>query len=76
MRYAGFVRAVMLGRDGLHRPVLLDCFRSAGADRPRSYLTTGNVTFTADERSVDRILVLVFHRKESTRVINNTGSVT
>ena len=65
MRYAGFVRAVMLGRDGLHRPVLLDCLRSAGADRPRSYLTTGNVTFTADERSVESVRASVEEQIEA-----------
>ena len=26
MRYAAFVRAVMVGRDGLHREALLDAF--------------------------------------------------
>ena len=55
VRYAGFVRAVMLGRDGLHRDVLLECFTRAGAVAPRSYITTGNVTFTAAPSELDDI---------------------
>ena len=54
-RHAGFVRAVMLGRDGLHRSVLLAAFLDAGAVQPRSYLTTGNVTFAAARSSIDTI---------------------
>ncbi len=45
MRWAGFVRNVMLGREGLHRDVLLALVEEAGGADVRSHLTTGNVTF-------------------------------
>ena len=45
----------MVGRDGLHREVLLDCFSQAGAEAPRSYITTGNVTFTAPPDGIGAI---------------------
>lgn len=48
-RWVGLVRNVMLGREGLSRDVLLDAVRSAGGVGPRSYLTTGNVTFDAPD---------------------------
>ena len=54
-RYVGFVRAVMVGRDGLDRATLLDCFERSGAARARSYISTGNVTFDAASRSVSAI---------------------
>lgn len=57
MRYAVFVRAVMIGRDGLHRAVLLDCFTRAGAVDARSYISTGNVTFDAEPERVDAIVI-------------------
>lgn len=37
----------MIGRDGLHREVVLDLFRDAGAVDPRNHLATGNVSFAA-----------------------------
>src|SRR3954466_13740607 len=37
----------MLGREGLHRDVLLSIVESAGGSAVRNHLTTGNVTFTA-----------------------------
>ena len=45
--FVGFVRAVMLGRQGLHRSTLLELVAAAGTTDVRSYLTTGNVSFTA-----------------------------
>jgi uncharacterized protein (DUF1697 family) len=48
MQWAGFVRNVMLGREGLHRDVLLTIARDAGAEDVLSHLTTGNLTFTAE----------------------------
>lgn len=45
MRFVGFIRAVMVGREGLHREVILDIFRRAGAIDPASHLATGNVSF-------------------------------
>jgi uncharacterized protein (DUF1697 family) len=53
--YVGFIRAVMLGRDGLHRATLLDVCAAAGAVDPVSYLTTGNISFRARPSSVGRI---------------------
>jgi uncharacterized protein (DUF1697 family) len=51
-----FVRAVMHGRDGLHRTVLVDCFERAGAADVRTYLTTGNVSFVARPAAVRGIV--------------------
>lgn len=55
-RRVAFVRAVMIGREGLHREVLLDLFREAGAIDPRNHLTTGNVSFTARSADVQPIV--------------------
>ncbi len=44
-RHVGFVRNVMIGREGLHRPVLLAAVAAAGGEDPVSYISTGNVTF-------------------------------
>ena len=49
----------MIGREGLHRQVLLDLFTSAGAARPRSYISTGNVTFAAEGGDVEHITSVV-----------------
>lgn len=65
-RHVAFVRAVMIGRDGLHRDVLLDLFRSGGAVDPRNHLTTGNVSFTAP---ADTVPVLVGHVEAGIREI-------
>lgn len=46
--YVAFVRAVMIGREGLHRKVLLDLFTDAGARDVVSYISTGNVSFSID----------------------------
>ena len=43
--FVAFVRAVMIGREGLHRQVLLDLVAAAGAHNPVSYISTGNVSF-------------------------------
>ncbi len=56
MRWVGLVRNVMLGRDGLHRVVLLEAATAAGAERVRSHLTTGNLTFDADPTEVDTVV--------------------
>ncbi|HET7432367.1 MAG TPA: DUF1697 domain-containing protein [Nocardioides sp.] len=47
MRWAGFVRNVMLGREGLDRETLLGIVERAGGRDVRNHLTTGNVTFDA-----------------------------
>ena len=52
MRWVGLVRNVMIGREGLHRDVLLQLLADAGAKDGRSHLATGNLTFTAPERDV------------------------
>ena len=54
--YVGFVRAVMIGRDGLHRDVLLDIVERAGGTGVASHLTTGNVSFGADPAELDGIV--------------------
>jgi uncharacterized protein (DUF1697 family) len=51
-RYVAFVRGVMLGRQGLSRALLLEAFADGGAGEPRSYLTTGNVSFDAADDSL------------------------
>lgn len=55
-RYAAFVRNVMIGREGLHRTVLLEMFIEAGAEDPRSYISTGNVTFSASAGDLDGLV--------------------
>ena len=54
--YVGFVRAVMLGRDGLHREVLLDIVERAGGHDAVSYLTTGNVSFRCEPAELDDVI--------------------
>ena len=54
MRFAAFVRAVMIGREGLHRTVLLDIAEQAGGDEPVSYISTGNLTVDLEPTDVDR----------------------
>ena len=54
--YVGFVRAVMVGRDGLHRSVLLDCVEAAGGRDPVSHLTTGNVSFRAESGAAEGVV--------------------
>ena len=56
MRYVAFVRAVMVGRESLHRPVLLDAFSEAGATDPVSHLATGNVSFDIAVRSLPELV--------------------
>ena len=54
MRYVGLVRNVMLGREGLHRDVLLRVVDAAGGRSAASPLTTGNLMFdTAPSRLED-----------------------
>jgi uncharacterized protein (DUF1697 family) len=54
--YVAFVRAVMIGREGLDRHVLLDMFDLAGATRSTSYISTGNVSFEAPPERVAAIV--------------------
>jgi uncharacterized protein (DUF1697 family) len=48
-RHVGFIRAVMQGREGLTRHVLLDAVRAAGGEEPSTHRSTGNVSFTAGD---------------------------
>ena len=57
--YVAFVRAVMLGRRGLHRSTLLDLFGVAGATDVPSYITTGNVSFVARPSELARMTAAV-----------------
>lgn len=52
MRWAGLVRNVMIGREGLDRSTLLDIAGAAGAGSARSHLSTGNLTFTASPEDI------------------------
>ena len=45
----------MIGREGLHRTVLVELFTQAGAVAPRSYISTGNITFSAPRRLLSQI---------------------
>lgn len=42
----------MVGREGLHRQVILDIFRRAGAGDPRCHLATGNVSFDLEPAGI------------------------
>ena len=54
--FVAFVRAVMIGRESLHREVLLDMFDRAGARDVVSYISTGNVSFSVDAVAVGTIV--------------------
>jgi uncharacterized protein (DUF1697 family) len=56
MRYVGLVRNVMLGREGLHRDVLLGLVDAAGGRSAASHLTTGNLTFDAAPSQLDGVV--------------------
>ncbi|MGI9528819.1 MAG: DUF1697 domain-containing protein [Acidimicrobiia bacterium] len=58
-RHVGFVRNVMIGREGLHRQVLLDLFSDAGGQAPRSYISTGNISFSAPESDLPLLIASV-----------------
>ncbi|MFP5488046.1 MAG: DUF1697 domain-containing protein [Acidimicrobiia bacterium] len=57
--HVAFVRAVMIGREGLHSHVLLSMFERAGAADPVSYLATGNVSFAVESGRVGRVVAAV-----------------
>ena len=54
-RFAGFVRNVMIGRNGLSAEVLLELVARAGGHEPRSHLATGNLTFSASPELLEVI---------------------
>lgn len=64
--HVAFIRAIMIGRQGLHREVVLDLFRDAGALDPVSHLATGNVSFRAHPRDLDDIVGHVEEGLEAT----------
>lgn len=57
--WIAFIRAIMIGREGFDRPVVLDLFRAAGAANPVSYIATGNVSFEAEVGDVATIVATV-----------------
>ncbi len=57
--YVAFVRAVMIGREGLHRTVLLDMFERAGVAAARSYISTGSVSFDVEPERLDHVVAAV-----------------
>jgi uncharacterized protein (DUF1697 family) len=68
-RQVAFIRAVMLGRQGLSRELVLQAFVESGAGDPRSCLATGNVSFDADALSdltslVERAITKTLGRHE------------
>jgi hypothetical protein len=58
-RRVAFVRAIMIGREGLQREVVLDLFREAGAIEPRNHLATGNISFAAVAADIPAITAFV-----------------
>ena len=56
MRYVGLVRNVMLGREGLHRDVLLRLVDAAGGRSATSHLTTGNLIFEVAPAQLDAVV--------------------
>ena len=54
--FVAFVRAVMIGREGLHRDVLLGMFEQAGATDATSYISTGNVSFSVAPDRLDDVV--------------------
>jgi uncharacterized protein (DUF1697 family) len=56
MRYVGLVRNVMIGREGLHRDVLLRLVDAAGGRSAASHLATGNLTFDTASSRLDAVV--------------------
>jgi uncharacterized protein (DUF1697 family) len=56
MRFVGLVRNVMLGREGLHRNVLLGLLDAAGGQSGVSCLTAGNLVFDAAPAQLDAVV--------------------
>jgi uncharacterized protein (DUF1697 family) len=52
-RHVALVRNVMIGREGLHRQVLLEAVERSGGGRPRSFISTGNVAFDLKPGDLD-----------------------
>jgi len=56
MRWVGFVRNVMVGREGLSREVLLDLVALAGGMDAKSRRSTGNVSFDVPAHELDHLV--------------------
>jgi uncharacterized protein (DUF1697 family) len=56
VRWVGFVRNVMVGREGLTRERLLAVAEAAGGTGPRSHRATGNVSFDAPARHIGSVV--------------------
>ena len=56
MRCVALVRNVMLGREGLHRELLVRLVEDAGGGDVVSVLTTGNLLFTMPSEAVDPVI--------------------
>ena len=56
MRCVALVRNVMLGREGLHRELLVRLVEDAGGGEVVSVLTTGNLLFTMPSEAVDPVI--------------------
>lgn len=56
VKYAVFIRNVMIGRNGLHREILVNSFSRCGAMHVKSVLATGNLIFEAAPDSVQAIV--------------------
>ena len=56
MRWVGFVRNVMVGREGLSGEVLLDLVALAGGTDAKSRRSTGNVTFDVPAHELDHLV--------------------
>jgi len=61
----GFVRNVMIGRQGLHRDVLLAAAADAGATDPVSHFATGNLTFSAPAENINAVVAGLEQRVEA-----------
>ncbi len=64
-RYVGFVRAVMIGRDDLHREVLEDILDRADTHDGASHMTTGNISFGVEPGALDTTVERIQHDIES-----------
>jgi uncharacterized protein (DUF1697 family) len=73
IRYVAFVRAVMVGREGLHREVLTGIFDDAGGIGVRSHLATGNVSFDIAPDQLDQLVAGV--EGEISRVVGRETPV-
>ena len=49
MKYAAFIRNIMVGRNGLTREVLCAAFKQSGAGEVNSFLATGNLVFDGED---------------------------